>query len=64
MLKYACGLGCANKGAICRCKDNKFEGGTSRKPIFFNFWPNKVPKKVQLGVFGRSGAIGAIYLAF
>jgi hypothetical protein len=26
-----------NKGAFCRCRDNKLEGGTSRRPNFFVF---------------------------
>jgi hypothetical protein len=36
-------------GEICRCRDNKLEGGTSRKPNFFNFWPNEVSKKPSKG---------------
>jgi hypothetical protein len=34
-----------NKGAFCRCRDNKLEGGTSRRPNFFVFRPIEVPKK-------------------
>jgi hypothetical protein len=44
-----CVLGSWNKGAFCRYRDNKLEGGTSRRPNFFVFWPNKVPKKPSQG---------------
>jgi hypothetical protein len=51
-----------NKGAFCRCRDNKLEGGTSRRPNFFVFRPIEVPKEPRLGVFGCSEAIGAVGL--
>jgi hypothetical protein len=38
-----------NKGAFCRCRDNKLEGETSKKPNFFVFWPNEVPKNPSYG---------------
>ena len=42
-------LGWMYRGAFWRTRDNKFEGETSRKPIFFIFWPNEVPKKPNKG---------------
>jgi hypothetical protein len=45
MLYIACVPGSFDKGAFCRCRDNKLEGGTSRRPNFFVFLPIEVLKK-------------------
>ena len=34
-----------------------------KRPNFFSFWPNEVPKKLELGVFGCSESIGTIFIA-
>ena len=45
----ACVPGSFDKGVFCRCRDNKLEGGTSRRPNFFVFRPIEVPKEPRQG---------------
>jgi hypothetical protein len=45
----ACVLGSFHKGAFCRCRDNKLDGGTSRRSNFFVFRPIEVSKKPRHG---------------
>jgi hypothetical protein len=47
-----------------RISDNKLEGENFQEAYLLHFLAKPSPKKAQLGVFGCSGAIGAIYLEF
>jgi hypothetical protein len=49
MLFIACVPGSFQKGAFCRCRDNKLEEGTFRRPNFFVFRPIEVPKEPSWG---------------
>jgi hypothetical protein len=44
-----CVLGSFEKGAFCRSRDSKLEGGTSRRPNFFVFQPIEVLKEPRKG---------------
>jgi hypothetical protein len=49
---------------IWQTRDNKLEGENFQEAYLLHFLAKPGAKKAQLGVFGRFGAIGAIYLAF
>jgi hypothetical protein len=57
-------LGYSHRGVIWRTRDNKLEGENFQEVYLLHFLAKPGAEKAQLGVFGCSGAIGAIYLAF
>jgi hypothetical protein len=57
-------LGWTHRGVFWRTRDNKLEGENFQEAYLLHFLAKPGAEKAQLGVFGRSGAIGAIYLAF
>jgi hypothetical protein len=48
-LKSMCARFEAQKGVICRTRDNKVEGGDFKEAIFFIFRPFQVPKEPRQG---------------
>jgi hypothetical protein len=40
-------LGYSHKSVFWRTRDNKLEEENDRRPNFFIFWPNEVPKKLS-----------------
>ena len=56
--------GYTHRGAIWRTRDNKLEEENFQEAYLLQFLAKSGAEKAQLGVFGCSKAIGAIYLAF
>jgi hypothetical protein len=56
--------GLLTQGVFWRTRDNKLEGENFQEVYLLHFLAKPGAEKAQLGVFGCSGAIGAIYLEF
>ena len=56
-------LGYSHRGAFWRTRDNKLEGKSFQEVYLLHFLSKPDAEKSQLGVFGCSEAIGAVYSA-